>query len=126
MSSRRLKPRFWQAKAKIPASSSAVVRSGSVLVGLAMALYTEAVTEAAERGATNVVTRAKVTRAVQTASLGAAWLEVARLILEEGRPATYDGLPMVEVSYVTLDVAVPDPLDSRHRSSMPIPIAWRG
>jgi thymidylate synthase len=49
---------------------------------------------------------------VQTASLGAAWLEVARQILEEGRPATYDGLPMVELSYVTLDVAAPDPLDS--------------
>jgi thymidylate synthase len=72
-----------------------------------------------------VVTRAKVTRAVQTVSLGAAWLEVARLILEEGRPATYDGLPMVEVSYVTLDVAAPDPLDSfiaEHAD--PVRLAW--
>ena len=72
-----------------------------------------------------MVTRANRTRTVQTASLGAAWLEVARLILEEGRPATYDGLPMVEVSYVTLDVAAPDPLDaviSRHAD--PDRLAW--
>jgi thymidylate synthase len=66
-----------------------------------------------------------VTRAVQTVSLGAAWLEVARLILEEGRPATYDGLPIVEVSYVTLDVAAPDPLDrfiAEHAD--PVRLAW--
>jgi thymidylate synthase len=44
-------------------------------------------------------------------SLGEAWLEVARQILAEGSAASYDGLPMVELAYVTLEIASPDPMD---------------
>jgi thymidylate synthase len=65
-----------------------------------------------KRGEIRVAMPAEQPLTVLTVSLGAAWLEVARLILEGGRPATYDGLPMVELAYVTLDVAAPDPLDA--------------
>lgn len=48
---------------------------------------------------------------IQTPTIGEAWLEVARLILDEGERATYDGLPITEVPSVTLEVARPDPDD---------------
>jgi thymidylate synthase len=48
---------------------------------------------------------------VTAASLGAAWVEVAACILATGRPGTYDGLPMLELAYVTLVVTSPDPDD---------------
>jgi thymidylate synthase len=44
-------------------------------------------------------------------SLGAAWLQIAARILAEGQPATYDGLPMIELVHVALDIAAPDPDD---------------
>lgn len=69
--------------------------------------------ETAERGGRDTVaTRARGTRAVVQESLGEAWLEVARQILAEGRAASYDGLSMVELAYVTLEIASPDPMDS--------------
>lgn len=49
---------------------------------------------------------------VTAASLGAAWLSVAGRILAEGVPARYDGLPMLELAHVVLDVAAPDPDDA--------------
>jgi thymidylate synthase len=49
---------------------------------------------------------------VVAATLGKAWVAVAAAILAEGEPATYDGLPMVELAHVTLDVAAPDPDDA--------------
>ncbi len=49
---------------------------------------------------------------VTAASLGAAWLSVAGRILAEGGPARYDGLPMLELAHVVLDVAAPDPDDA--------------
>jgi thymidylate synthase len=48
---------------------------------------------------------------VRTASLGAAWVGAAGRILGEGVPATYDGLPIVELAHVMLDIASPDPDD---------------
>jgi thymidylate synthase len=39
-------------------------------------------------------------------------LSVAARILAEGEPASYDGLPMVELSHVVLAIAAPDPDDS--------------
>jgi thymidylate synthase len=57
------------------------------------------------------VTRRGIPRTVATESLGAAWLTVAGHILEEGEPASYDGLPMIELSHVVLDIAAPDPAD---------------
>lgn len=45
-------------------------------------------------------------------TLGEAWLDVAELILKRGAPSTFDGLPLLEVERVTLDVARPDPDDA--------------
>ena len=44
-------------------------------------------------------------------TIGEAWLAVAARILESGRASRYDGLPIVEIAQVTLDVAAPDPDD---------------
>lgn len=44
-------------------------------------------------------------------TIGRAWLRVAERILAAGAPATYDGLPMIELAHITLDVAAPDPDD---------------
>jgi thymidylate synthase len=50
-------------------------------------------------------------RTITAATLGKAWLEIAARILDEGAPGTYDGLPVLELAYVTLDVAAPNPDD---------------
>ncbi|MBN9240918.1 MAG: hypothetical protein BGO97_14495 [Micrococcales bacterium 70-64] len=47
-----------------------------------------------------------------TSTIGEAWLQVARRILEEGRPSEYDGLPILELRLVTLEVEHPDPDDA--------------
>lgn len=44
-------------------------------------------------------------------SLGEAWLDVAALILARGAESSFDGLPLLEVDLVTLDIAEPDPDD---------------
>src|ERR1700759_5120494 len=46
------------------------------------------------------------------ATLGEAWLDVAELILARGAPSTFNGLPLLEVERVTLDVVRPDPDDA--------------
>jgi len=56
------------------------------------------------------VTR-ELSQTVSAASLGAAWVDVAGRILDDGAPASYDGLPIVELAHVTLDIAHPDPDD---------------
>lgn len=48
---------------------------------------------------------------ITATSLGEAWLGVATRILAAGQPATYDGLPMVELAHVVLEIATPDPDD---------------
>lgn len=48
---------------------------------------------------------------VEAGTLGEAWLEVSRRILEAGAKAAYDGEPTKELSLVTLRVARPDPRD---------------
>jgi thymidylate synthase len=58
-------------------------------------------------------------------TIGAAWLGVARRILDEGIESRYDGLPVREISLVTLAVARPDPDDeviARHAE--PDRLAW--
>jgi thymidylate synthase len=45
-------------------------------------------------------------------TIGEAWLAVARLILENGRPEHYDGLPILEVENATLVVSRPDADDA--------------
>jgi thymidylate synthase len=44
-------------------------------------------------------------------TIGRAWLCVADRIIAGGAPSTYDGLPMVELAHITLDIAEPDPED---------------
>jgi thymidylate synthase len=64
-------------------------------------------------------------RAVKAASLGGAWVGVAERILSEGAPSTYDALPMVELSHVTLDITAPDPDDPLiSRYGDPERLAW--
>jgi thymidylate synthase len=48
---------------------------------------------------------------LQTRTIGEAWLEVARRILDDGAVAAYDALPITELASVTLEVARPDPDD---------------
>ncbi len=60
------------------------------------------------------MTMMEKTRGPQTipaATLGEAWLSIAQRILEDGAPGSYDGLPMLELAHVTLDIATPDPDD---------------
>jgi thymidylate synthase len=45
-------------------------------------------------------------------TLGRAWLDVAALIVAEGAPSRFEGLPLREVELVTLDIADPDPDDA--------------
>jgi thymidylate synthase len=48
---------------------------------------------------------------VEAESLGRAWLEVSRRILEDGAAAEWEGAPTKELALVTLAVADPDPGD---------------
>jgi thymidylate synthase len=50
-------------------------------------------------------------QALHAATIGAAWLAVAGRILADGVASAYDGLPVREISHVTLAVAHPDPAD---------------
>ena len=49
---------------------------------------------------------------IEEPSLGSAWLEACRDILEHGEDATYDGAPMRELAHLTLRVSEPDPDDA--------------
>ena len=54
---------------------------------------------------------------LQVATIGEAWLDIARLILAEGVEGDWEGLPFLEVELATLDIAEPDandPLIARH------------
>jgi thymidylate synthase len=53
----------------------------------------------------------EMARTVWTDSLGAAWASVAGRILEEGAPSSYDGLPILELAHVVIEIAQPDPDD---------------
>jgi len=48
---------------------------------------------------------------LHAATIGAAWLAVAGRILADGADSAYDGLPVREISHLTLAVAHPDPAD---------------
>lgn len=64
-------------------------------------------------------------RTILATTLGEAWLRVAGAILRAGEPASYDGLPMLELAYVTLSVAAPDPDDPIiARRGDPERLAW--
>jgi thymidylate synthase len=50
-------------------------------------------------------------QAIETRTLGEAWLDTCRLILAEGLDGRYDDLPMREIANLCLGVAEPDPDD---------------
>ena len=49
--------------------------------------------------------------AIETETIGDAWLETARRILRDGRDAEYDGEPTKELALVAIHVVSPDPDD---------------
>ena len=58
-------------------------------------------------------------------TLGEAWIDVARLVLTHGSESSFEGLPLLEIELVTLDISEPnpdDPLIARHAS--PEWLAW--
>jgi hypothetical protein len=62
---------------------------------------------------------------VRADTIGAAWLAVAQRILTEGVESRYDGLPVREISLVTLVMDHPGPADeiiARHAE--PERLAW--
>jgi thymidylate synthase len=62
---------------------------------------------------------------LHAATIGAAWLAVAGRILADGVTSTYDGLPVREISHVTLCVKHPDPEDEIiARRADPERLAW--
>jgi indole-3-acetate monooxygenase len=64
-------------------------------------------------------------QALHADTIGAAWLAVARRILAEGITSRYDGLPVREISLVTLAVDRPDPADEIIAScAEPGRLAW--
>jgi thymidylate synthase len=63
--------------------------------------------------------------AIGTETIGEAWLEIARRILADGRPARYDGLPILEVAQATITVEQPSPNDGIiARLADPERLAW--
>jgi thymidylate synthase len=58
-------------------------------------------------------------------SLGEAWLGVARAIIDIGVPSSYDGLPILEIDHVTLDIELPEPADALiEKYADPERLAW--
>jgi thymidylate synthase len=49
---------------------------------------------------------------IEAETIGAAWLAVARMILDEGAESTYDSAPILELERVTLSVARPASVDA--------------
>ena len=64
-------------------------------------------------------------RTLDATTIGAAWLAVAGLILSDGVDSRYDGVPVREISHVTLRVEQPDPDDEIiARFAKPERLAW--
>ncbi len=64
-------------------------------------------------------------RTLHATTIGAAWLAVAGRILADGVDSRYDGLPIRELSHVTLLVEQPDPADEIiARFAQPERLAW--
>lgn len=62
---------------------------------------------------------------IEAATVGEAWLEIARTILKDGVVGTWEGLPIVEVLQATLEVTSPrvdDPIIGEHGD--PERLAW--
>jgi thymidylate synthase len=64
-------------------------------------------------------------QSLSAGTIGVAWLAVARRILADGVDSRYDGLPVREISLVTLEVEQPDPHDELiTRYAEPDRLAW--
>jgi hypothetical protein len=64
-------------------------------------------------------------RTLHAATIGAAWLAAAGQILADGIASRYDGLPVREISLVTLIAEQPDPADEIiARYAEPERLAW--
>ena len=62
---------------------------------------------------------------LRSRTIGESWLAVARRIVASGLPSLYDGLPIRELSLVTLAVTEPDPADEMiARHADPERLAW--
>jgi len=62
---------------------------------------------------------------LRAATIGEAWLAVARLILADGIVSAYEGLAVREISHVTLAIERPDPEDEIiARLAEPERLAW--
>ena len=62
---------------------------------------------------------------IETSSLGQCWLQVSRLILEQGQDSRYDGAATKELAHLTLVVNAPDPNDDLiRRHGDPVWLAW--
>jgi hypothetical protein len=64
-------------------------------------------------------------RTLHALTIGEAWLAMAERILAAGTDSSYEGLPVLEISHVTLAVERPDPADeiiARHAE--PERLAW--
>ena len=62
---------------------------------------------------------------LRAATIGEAWLDIARLILADGVEGDWEGLPFLEIELATLEVADPDPGDpliARHANAEQL--AW--
>jgi thymidylate synthase len=64
-------------------------------------------------------------RTLRAATIGAAWLAMARRILTDGVASRYDGLAVREIAHVTLAIEDPDPRDEViARLAEPERLAW--
>jgi thymidylate synthase len=62
---------------------------------------------------------------LRSGTIGESWLAVARRIVASGVPSRYDGLPIREISLITLAVERPDPDDEIIRTHAdPERLAW--
>jgi thymidylate synthase len=68
---------------------------------------------------------AEPTRTIDATTIGEAWIDVARLIMDEGVAGTYDGLGMREVLMATIIVRAPETSDDIvERFADPERVAW--
>lgn len=64
-------------------------------------------------------------RTIETATIGQAWIAIARLIMESGDSSTYDGLAMCEVLMTTIVVDAPQATHAIvERHAVPKRLAW--
>jgi thymidylate synthase len=62
---------------------------------------------------------------IESTTIGEAWIDVARLIMDEGVASTYDGLDMREVLMATIIVRAPETTDGIvERFADPERVAW--